>query len=165
LSVNLSVVQLKADDGFVPFVADALHRHGLRPRQLEFEITESLFLDPALAKVERRLGELVGLGVRLAIDDFGTGYSSLGYLQRLPFNAIKIDRAFVRDVAVDSRGRAITEAIVTLGRSLEKRLVAEGVENDAQLDLVKELGCHEAQGYLLGRPQPATEAARLLPAA
>ena len=158
-------MQLKADDDFVRFVADALHRHELEPGQLEFEITESLFLDPALATVDRRLRELAGLGVRLAIDDFGTGYSSLGYLQRLPFNAIKIDRSFVRDITIDGGGRVITEATIALGRRLGKRLVAEEVETDAQLEIVKELDCDEAQGYLLGRPQPAEEASRLLPGA
>ena len=164
LSINLSVVQLKADEGFVPFVAHELREHGLEPGQLEFEVTESLFLDPSLPVVDRRLRDLVGLGVRLAIDDFGTGYSSLNYLHRLPFTAIKIDRSFVRDVASDARGRAIIEAIVGLGRSLDKRLVAEGVETEAQLGVIKELGCHEAQGYLLGRPQPATDVAPLLAA-
>lgn len=164
LSVNLSVVQLKADDGFVAFVAEALRTHALQPAQLEFEITESLFLDPSLPVVDRRLRDLVGLGVRLAIDDFGTGYSSLNYLRRLPFNAIKIDQSFVRDVTDDKRGRAIIEAIVGLGRSLDKRLVAEGVETQAQLDVIRQLGCHEAQGYLLGRPQPAQDVPRLLAA-
>jgi diguanylate cyclase (GGDEF)-like protein len=164
LSVNLSVVQLKADDGFVAFVAEALRMHALQPAQLEFEITESLFLDPSLPVVDRRLRDLVDLGVRLAIDDFGTGYSSLNYLRRLPFNAIKIDQSFVRDVSDDTRGRAIIEAIVGLGRSLDKRLVAEGVETQAQLDVIRQLGCHEAQGYLLGRPQPAQDVPRLLAA-
>ena len=164
LSVNLSVVQLKADNGFVAFVADALRAHGLGADQLEFELTESVFLDPSLAVVDRHLRDLADLGVRLAIDDFGTGYSCLSYLRRLPFNAIKIDRSFVRDVATDPSGRAIVEAIVALGHSLDKRLVAEGVETEAQLDAVAALGCDEAQGYYLGRPQPATAVTPLLAA-
>ena len=89
------------------------------------------------------------------------GYSSLGYLRCLLFNAIKIDQSFVRDVTIDGGGRVITEAIIALGRRLDKRLVAEGVENAAQLELIKELGCDEAQGHHLGRPQPAEYASRL----
>ena len=125
LSINLSVAQLKEDDRFIDFVRATLAREGLPPASIEFEVTESIFLDPALPVVDRRLRELVAMGIGLAIDDFGTGYSSLGYLRRFPFAAIKIDRSFVREISSDN-GRAIVEAIVGLGLNLKKRLVAEG---------------------------------------
>jgi EAL domain-containing protein (putative c-di-GMP-specific phosphodiesterase class I) len=163
LSINLSVAQLKEDDRFIDYVRATLAREGLPPAAIEFEVTESIFLDPALPVVDRRLRELVAMGIGLAIDDFGTGYSSLGYLRRFPFAAIKIDRSFVREIGSDN-GRAIVEAIVGLGLNLKKRLVAEGVETSPQLELVRHLGCHEAQGYLLGRPEPADAVPALLAA-
>ena len=162
LAVNLSARQFQEKD-LVATIAAAIQASGLAPGSVELELTESVIMRDA-NETARRLRELTALGIKLAIDDFGTGYSSLNYLHRLPFTAIKIDRSFVRDVASDARGRAIIEAIVGLGRSLDKRLVAEGVETEAQLGVIKELGCHEAQGYLLGRPQPATDVAPLLAA-
>jgi diguanylate cyclase (GGDEF)-like protein len=164
LSINVSAVQLKADDGFVDYVARVLEEERLDPSALELEVTESVFIDPALPVVERRLRQLVELGLRLAIDDFGTGYSSLGYLRRFPFAAIKIDRSFVRDMAEDESSRAIIEAMVNLGHSLGKRLIAEGVETHAQLQLLKDLGCHEGQGFMLGRPETEERIAWLVAA-
>ncbi|MEZ5836441.1 MAG: EAL domain-containing protein [Geminicoccaceae bacterium] len=154
LSVNASVVQLRCDPDFVDFVKNVLHETGLPAGRLEIEVTESLFLDPALALVGQQLEGLAGLGIQLSIDDFGTGYSSLAYLNRFPFSRIKIDRSFVNQLSVDPHSQAIVSAIVGLGHSLHKSTTAEGVENAEQLTLLAGLGCDEVQGFLLGRPQP-----------
>jgi len=159
LSINVSVVQLKRDQGFVDFVATTLRRHGLKPGRLELEITESLFLDPSLPMLGRRLAELASLGVHLSIDDFGTGYSSLAYINRFPFDRIKIDRSFVHALGRDQGAQAIVRAIVGLSEALAKETTAEGVEEDAQLAFLDRLKCNEAQGYLLGRPVPLAELA------
>ncbi|HET6468142.1 MAG TPA: EAL domain-containing protein [Geminicoccaceae bacterium] len=164
LAVNLSVVQLKADDGLVEFVDRTLRASGLEPGRLELEITESLFVDPGLPILAQRLQDLVALGVRLSIDDFGTGYSSLAYLKRFPFDRIKIDRSFVHDVEADSGARAIVQTIIALGHSLEKTITAEGVETGAQLEFLRHQRCDEAQGFLFGRPVEGDGIAPLLAA-
>ncbi len=104
------------------------------------------------------------LGVRISLDDFGVGYASLSYLRSFPFDKIKIDRSFVRDVSTSAESAAIVRAITLLGEHLSVRVTAEGVEEPAQLDRLVALGCDEAQGYHLGRPQPLAEAQRLLEA-
>ncbi|MCB2011480.1 MAG: EAL domain-containing protein [Geminicoccaceae bacterium] len=157
LSVNVSVVQLRCDPGFVEFVEAVLNETGLPPERLEIEVTESLFLDPALAEVGRQLEALARLRIQLSIDDFGTGYSSLAYLNRFPFSRIKIDRSFVNRLDDDPDSQAIVSAIVGLGQSLAKSTTAEGVEQEGQLALLAKLGCHEVQGFLLGRPQPLSD--------
>ncbi len=154
LSINLSVVQLKRDHGFVDFVRATLARHRLAPDRLELEVTESLFLDPSLPMLGRRLAELASLGVHLSIDDFGTGYSSLAYINRFPFDRIKIDRSFVHAVGRDKSAQAIVRAIVGLSEALAKKTTAEGVEAADQLAFLDELHCNEAQGYFFGRPVP-----------
>ncbi|MCB2055006.1 MAG: EAL domain-containing protein [Geminicoccaceae bacterium] len=154
LSINTSVVQLKRDPGYVAFVAEALAAASVPARQLEIEVTESLFLDPAFDSFGLRLRALAEAGVHLSIDDFGTGYSSLAYLNRFPFSRIKIDRSFVHAIEIDDGARAIVQAIVGLGNSLEKATTAEGVEKESQMAFLGDLGCHEVQGFLLGRPQP-----------
>ncbi|MEZ5865593.1 MAG: EAL domain-containing protein [Geminicoccaceae bacterium] len=161
LSINVSVVQLKRDPGFVDFVRGTLTRHGLAPERIELEVTESLFLDPSLPMLGRRLASLAELGVHLSIDDFGTGYSSLAYINRFPFDRIKIDRSFVDMLDRDKGAQAIVRAIVGLSTALAKKTTAEGVEKDAQLAFLDELSCNEAQGFFFGRPAPLPE---LLPA-
>ena len=109
-----------------------------------------------------RLRALHALGVRICLDDFGVGYSSLSYLRSFPFKKIKIDRSFVRDVVGNAEAAAIIQAIATLGRSLNMSITAEGVEDPAQLERLRELGCDEAQGYHLSRPRPSGDVGAML---
>lgn len=150
IAVNLSPVQF-GDDGLVATVERALRRHDLPPGRLELEITEGVLIND----VERALATvraLKALGVVIALDDFGTGYSSLSYLRRFPFDKIKIDRSFVQALGEDEDAEAIVQSIIAMGRSLKLAVTAEGVETDAQLDLLRGLQCSEVQGFLLGRP-------------
>ncbi|HEY5881352.1 MAG TPA: EAL domain-containing protein [Nakamurella sp.] len=151
-SVNLSVHNLLAED-FPATVAAALRRHQVPAQLLTFEITESnVMTDPEHSlPVLRRLH---AMGIRLSVDDFGTGYSSLAYLRRLPIDEIKIDRSFVQGMGTDLSDLAIVRAIVDLGHSLGLRVVAEGVEEEAARDALREMECDEAQGFLISRPMP-----------
>lgn len=160
MRVNISARQLRNDD-LADQVSDALADSGVPASALCLELTESsLLIDPegSLARLER----LRELGVGLAVDDFGTGYSSLLYLKRLPVTAVKIDRAFVKDLPDPVSDRAIVQAVVQLAAALEITCTAEGVETVEQRDALVALGCHRAQGFLLGRPEPTEQfAARL----
>ena len=157
VALNLSTRQL-SEQGLAKRVEVLLDRHGLRPGgvALCLEITESFLLEDPVA-TGTVLDELRSLGVRLSIDDFGTGYSSLAYLRRFPLDALKIDRAFVSGLGVDPDSRAITSAIIELAHALGLDVVAEGVEQETQLEVLVELGCDRAQGYLFSRPVPAPE--------
>ncbi len=162
VAVNLSAVQL-ASDGIVDVVRAALRDSGLRPSQLTLEVTESVLVED-LEAVSARLVQLRTAGVLVAIDDFGTGYSSLAYLRRLPVDTVKIDRSFIGDLALGGSATTLVASIVELARSLGLDVVAEGVETDQQAQLLRELNCTYAQGYLYARPAPAEEAARALDA-
>ena len=151
VAVNLSPAQLRHSQ-FLPTIGDALEAAGLEPARLELEITEGVLMENFEQQGDSFLRGLTADGVRLALDDFGIGYSSLAYLKHLPVKTIKIDRSFVRDLGQDPDALALVRAIVTLGHSLRKRVVAEGVENAIQLDLLRELGCDEAQGFHIARP-------------
>lgn len=153
IAVNLSALQF-CHAGLVDSVAAALERHQLPANSLTLEITETTAMSDADASMTV-LQRLSDMGVDLSIDDFGTGYSSLMYLKRLPANELKIDRGFVRDLEHDSDDAAIVSAIVALGQALGLRIVAEGVETDAQQRFLTRLGCNALQGYLLGHPLPA----------
>ncbi|WP_338486009.1 EAL domain-containing protein [Pseudomonas trivialis] len=153
IAVNLSALQF-GHAGLVKSVAAALARHQLPTNSLTLEITETTAMSDADASMTV-LQQLSQMGVDLSIDDFGTGYSSLMYLKRLPANELKIDRGFVRDLEHDSDDAAIVSAIVALGQALGLRIVAEGVETDAQQHFLTRLGCNALQGYLLGHPLPA----------
>ena len=151
-SVNLSVHNLLAEN-FPATVAAALRRHQVPAHLLTFEITESnVMTDPEHSLPVLR--ELHAMGIRLSVDDFGTGYSSLAYLRRLPIDEIKIDRSFVQGMGTDLSDLAIVRAIVDLGHSLGLRVVAEGVEEEAARDALREMACDEAQGFLISRPMP-----------
>jgi len=155
LSVNVAGKQIQRGD-LVDQVRQALVDTGLPAQCLELEITESFVMKEANQAIDQLHG-IRALGVQLAIDDFGTGYSSLAYLKRLPFDKLKIDQSFVRDLAVDENDAAIARAIIALGRSLQFAVIAEGVETEAQRDQLLRDGCEQAQGYLYGRPAPAAE--------
>ena len=153
LAVNVSPVQFRSR-GLVAAVTSALASSGLSPGRLELEITESVLLQDDQANL-RVLHQLHELGCRIALDDFGTGYSSLSYLRAFPFDKVKIDRSFVRDLPEAEDAAAIVRAVTTLASSLGMTTTAEGVETSAQLETLRRLGCTEVQGYLIGRPAPA----------
>jgi diguanylate cyclase (GGDEF)-like protein len=159
-SINLSPLLLRRPD-IVEGLAGPATAAGLDPGWIELEITESALMGKP-QEAERVLAELKVRGFRLSLDDFGTGYSSLSHLRRFPFDTLKIDRAFVQDVAVNQTDAAIVAAIVTLARSLRLEPVAEGVESDAQRSVLLQQGCVFMQGYLFGRPMPAEECGRFL---
>jgi EAL domain-containing protein (putative c-di-GMP-specific phosphodiesterase class I) len=159
LAVNVSVRQFLRDD-FVSQVLDVLAETGFPAAALELEITES-----TLQVIERSAGildALKRLGVSIGIDDFGTGYSSLSVLRGLPIDRIKIDRSFIIDLTEGDDARAMIDAMLTLGRSLRMSTIAEGIELDAQADLLASLGCAEGQGFLFARPMPLGSLRQLL---
>ncbi|HEY9898714.1 MAG TPA: EAL domain-containing protein [Pantanalinema sp.] len=153
MGINLSARHLKHDQ-LVSNVAEVLARTGLSPELLDLELTESLLMEN-LSKAASMLEELHARGVHLSIDDFGTGYSSLNYLKRLPIHALKIDRSFIHDLTTDRSSAAIVRAIVDLAHHLGMHVVAEGVEDVTQRDLLLELRCDEVQGFFYSRPVPA----------
>jgi len=153
VAVNVSGRQTREPDALLAHVTQTLQRTGLRGEMLELELTESVVMHNPAQLIEM-LHSLAQLGVRIAIDDFGTGYSSLSYLKRFPVNLLKIDRSFVSDLAHDEDDAAIAQAVVSLGHALNLRVVAEGVETEAQSRLLCAMGCDEAQGYLFSRPLP-----------
>jgi EAL domain-containing protein (putative c-di-GMP-specific phosphodiesterase class I) len=158
VAVNISGRQIP-DPGLFEDIQSALSRSELPPTALMLELTESVLLthtDQTLSVMHR----LKAIGIGLALDDFGTGYSSLSYLQRLPIDVIKIDRAFVERLETDASASALTRAIVGLGKTLNLRTVAEGIENRTQADLLRHLGCDHGQGFLYGMPMPARELQR-----
>ena len=160
IAINLSPIQFN-DPAIVETVADLLREFELRAGRLELEITEGVFLADS-DETDATFARLKQLGVRLALDDFGTGYSSLGYLKKAPFDKIKIDQSFVRGAASKaSRNSAIIRAIVTLAESLGMDTCAEGVETHDDLNLIRELGCSQIQGYIFGRPTEADGARKL----
>ncbi|HLZ04769.1 MAG TPA: EAL domain-containing protein [Bradyrhizobium sp.] len=160
LAVNVSPVQLK-NQTLALRIAGALAASGLEPGRLEIEITEAVLIrddEEALAI----LHQLRNLGVRIALDDFGTGFSSLSYLKRFPFDKIKIDRCFVSDISEVDASSSIVEAVVNIAAALNMTTTAEGVETEAQRELLRKLGCTEMQGYLFSAPRPGADVRRLL---
>ena len=135
---------------------DSLRENAIDPKRLEIELTESLLMEDTEA-TRSLLESFTRMGVRLAIDDFGTGHSSLSYLRRFNVDTLKIDRSFVQTLPGSREDSAIASAVIALGRSMHMNVVAEGVETPDQADRLLELGCHEMQGYLLGRPMPAED--------
>lgn len=160
LAVNLSPAQFR-DRGLVRTVISALASSGLAAERLELEITESVLLQDSAANMTM-LHDLKALGVRISMDDFGTGYSSLSYLRSFPFDKIKIDQTFVRDILHDSDALAIIKAVLDLGASMGVTTTAEGVETLEQLNALRGQGCAEIQGYFISRPAPASEIAKML---
>jgi predicted signal transduction protein with EAL and GGDEF domain len=163
VAVNLSAKQfLRRDlDGAIQ---RALAAAGVPAQLLELEITESSLMDNPEEAV-RAMNALRAAGLRISVDDFGTGYSSLAYLARFPLSALKIDRAFVKNVHQGASDAAIVRAVIDMANNLGLQVIAEGVETEAQADFLRRHGCHQAQGYFYSRPLPAGEIARRLPAA
>jgi diguanylate cyclase (GGDEF)-like protein/PAS domain S-box-containing protein len=160
VAVNVSARQFQ-DYDVAELVMDIMRDTGVLAQNLEIELTESAVMNDAATSIVT-LERLAALGVQIAIDDFGTGYSSLSYLKRLPLDVLKIDQSFVRDISSDPNDAAIVRAIITLARSLGIKVIAEGVENEAQLAFLNAYGCHYAQGYLFGRPLTATQLIKLI---
>jgi diguanylate cyclase (GGDEF)-like protein/PAS domain S-box-containing protein len=160
VAVNLSPVQFK-NSNLVQSVISALAASGLVPERLELEITESVLLQDSEATLAA-LHKLRSFGVKISMDDFGTGYSSLSYLRSFPFDKIKIDRSFVHELATRDDSMAIVRAVTGLGKSLGISIVAEGVETNEQLGLLRTEGCTEVQGFLFSRPRPAQDVEAML---
>lgn len=155
IAVNVSPRQFR-DPGFVEMVQQALSENRIPAIRLELEITERLILDNTIetAQILKRLDEM---GVRLSVDDFGTGFSALGYLKSYPFDTLKIDKSFVRDVMTEQEDAALVKAIINMAHSLSLEVIAEGVEDADQLQFLREQGCDFAQGYFYSRPAPEAD--------
>jgi predicted signal transduction protein with EAL and GGDEF domain len=152
VAVNVSAIQFNADD-IVREIRETLARTGLAPNLLQIELTESVMMG-SLQRSAEKMRALHAVGVSLALDDFGTGYSCLSYLHELPFGAIKLDRSFVAKLAPSFEANTVMRSIVNLAHGMSMRVIVEGVEEESQLQMVKELGADEVQGFLLGRPGP-----------
>ena len=152
LAVNISARQFRQVD-FVSQVSVLLQRYGIDPMLIKLELTESLLLED-IEKSIATMNALNDVGVQFSLDDFGTGYSSLQYLKRLPFDQLKIDQSFVRDIVVDSSDKAIVRTIIAIAQSLDLDVISEGVETNEQRQLLQDNGCHHYQGYLFGKPLP-----------
>jgi diguanylate cyclase (GGDEF)-like protein/PAS domain S-box-containing protein len=162
VAINISAVQLERTN-LRELIQRALTQYNLGPEWLQLELTEgSLFEKRTGESRDDALEQLRELGVKIAIDDFGTGYSSLSYLKRWRVDTLKIDRGFIRDIATDQSDAAIVGAIVAMARNLNIKVVAEGIEGWQQLELLRSMGCHLAQGFLFAKPVPAAEAVRFL---
>jgi EAL domain-containing protein (putative c-di-GMP-specific phosphodiesterase class I) len=154
-------VQQFAREDFVDSVLRTVWQHGIKPHQIELEITESLLMrnvDGTTAALKR----LGAAGLTLSIDDFGTGYSSLGYLRQFPVDALKIDRSFVKDLPASTDAAAICAAIIAMARELKLKVIAEGVESAEQLEFLRTHRCEQAQGYLISRPICVADLEKLL---
>lgn len=151
IGINVSPLQLH-NARLLPLITKMLDQTGIDPERVELEITESVFLSDNTFILDR-LHRLKDLGVRIAMDDFGTGFSSLAYLQRFPFDKLKLDQAFVREIESNNQSRAIARATISMAHALNLTVTAEGVETEAQARFLKEQGCDELQGYLYSRPQ------------
>ncbi len=160
LAVNVSANQFRQAD-FVTQVESTLYRHGINPRLLKLELTESLLLHD-IEKTIVTMKALKEIGIQFSLDDFGTGYSSLLYLKQLPFDQIKIDQSFVHDIATDPNDAAIVQTIIAMSQTLGFDVIAEGVETETQQEFLEQRGCHAFQGYLFSKPEPIERFEELL---
>ena len=152
LSINVSAKQFHQPH-FVDQVQAAIEGYGIEPSRLKLELTESMLLDN-VEEIIAKMKALKAFGIQFSLDDFGTGYSSLQYLKRLPIDQLKIDQSFVRDIVTDESDQAIVRTVIAMAQGLERSVIAEGVEADAQRALLIKKGCHLFQGYLFGKPIP-----------
>ena len=155
MAVNVSPVQF-CDDSLVPSIRKALETNGIKPSDLEVEITESAMMQN-MDRTVRDIRRISELGVQIAIDDFGTGYSSLAKLAEIPINTLKIDKSFIDNVVTNEASSITTNSIIGLAKSLRKCVVAEGVENEEQLEYLRRNGCDVIQGFIFGKPLPADD--------
>jgi diguanylate cyclase (GGDEF)-like protein len=160
LSLNASARHLMKND-FVEEMRSLIESSGIAPEQFEIEITESILIDSA-DKALQCINELRAMGVKFAIDDFGTGYSSLSYLNRIPANLLKIDKSFIDKINVNESSKQYVAAIISMGHIMGLDVISEGVEEDAQLDALRSIGCDYVQGYIWGRPMSADDAEKLV---
>jgi diguanylate cyclase (GGDEF)-like protein len=160
MSINMSARQL-AEKDIVKRISNMLKDYGIPGHCIELEITENTIMSE-MDSVIHKLKELSRKGVNIAIDDFGTGYSSLSYLHKLPIQTLKIDRAFIKELNMNNSGNSIINTIVAMAKGLDLNVIAEGVETQQQLDYLHEIDCHEAQGFLFGKPLPADVISQLL---
>jgi EAL domain-containing protein (putative c-di-GMP-specific phosphodiesterase class I) len=160
MAVNLSARQF-ADEHLYRDVCAVLTGTGMDPHCLELEITESMLMHD-VEKARQVLAQFHALGIRLSVDDFGTGYSSLSNLKQFPIDTIKVDRSFIRDIIANREDKAIADAIIAVGKTLCMTVVAEGVETEAQADLLRARGCNELQGYYFSKAVTAQEIVALL---
>jgi EAL domain-containing protein (putative c-di-GMP-specific phosphodiesterase class I) len=160
MSVNVSARQFRGE-GFVEMVKGALQASGLTPARLKLELTESVLVHDH-DEAANILNQLNELGVGIALDDFGTGYSNLSYLSRLPIDWLKIDKSFVGRSHIDNNDAEIVRVVISLARALGLKVIAEGIETEQQLQLLRTHGCDEGQGYLFARPSPAAKIPAML---
>ena len=160
LSVNLSPYQFK-EAGLVEDIKKTIAENKLSPEFIKLELTESLLMENSLG-VKTTISQLKSIFVQLAIDDFGTGYSNLEYLQRFPFDVIKIDRCFINNIIHNPDKISLTKAIIQIGRSLELEIIAEGIESEAEVDFLISNECDLGQGYLFSPPVPVDKFEKLL---
>ncbi|MDE7538797.1 putative bifunctional diguanylate cyclase/phosphodiesterase [Gluconobacter sphaericus] len=161
VAVNISAIQFLHDDMYAA-VIQTLLQTGLAAERLELELTESIFLEAVQRNLET-MSKIRALGVKIVMDDFGIGFSSLNYLRSFPFDRIKIDRSFIRDMLNDPQTQSIVSAIMTLGHAMSMEVIAEGVETAAQLDMLRHTSCSTAQGFLMGRPAPLAKLSSAYP--
>jgi EAL domain-containing protein (putative c-di-GMP-specific phosphodiesterase class I) len=152
VAVNVSSVQFSRDD-FAETVVQVLEETGLASSLLQIELTESVVM-PGYEETLEKMKRLQSMGITISLDDFGTGYSSLSYLPRLPFDALKIDQSFVAQLEVRADSWAMVQSLISLAHNLNMAVIAEGVETAVQMQILRDLGCDEMQGYLLGKPTP-----------
>jgi len=155
IAINLSARQFRQHN-LIESVSNVLNDVGIGPRFLEMELTESVVMKDAQSTITT-LSALNDMGISLSIDDFGTGYSSLSYLKRFPINSLKIDQSFVRDISKNSNDAAIVFSTIALAHSMVLPVIAEGIENERQLQYLQRYGCDQGQGFLFGKPQPPEE--------
>jgi len=160
LSLNLSISQI-TDSEFTDRLREMLDSLGLPPSRINFEITENLFIHN-LSLVSSVLEDLQSMGFSVHLDDFGTGYSSLSYLTELPFDVIKVDRSFISKLGVQSETLELLDSIISIGKKLKKDVIAEGIETEEQLAILRELNCPHGQGYLFSPPQPTDDLEKIL---
>ena len=160
VAVNISATQF-AREGFLDQITAIIGNTGVEPQHIEIEVTEHTMLHN-IETVSAIVEHLRGIGIKASLDDFGTGYSSLHYIKRFPVDALKIDISFIQNICTDANDIAIVSAIITMAHAMNLKVIAEGVENNEQLQILRELHCDQIQGYIFSRAKPCDEATALL---